>query len=138
VLNPQVLEVCSDWQVRSSDPAVLNDHLDPAYDDDVLARLAGLHDESLPMLAELAQVLRRFEGYRRRLDQAVRRARSGEREWVTKPLIDSFHTVWFELHEDLLATLGRRRTQERDNGPTSQGAGTGVGPVGAAENAERG
>jgi hypothetical protein len=28
-------------------------------------------------------------------------------------MIDSYHTVWFELHEDLLATLGRQRSQER-------------------------
>ena len=27
-------------------------------------------------------------------------------------MIDSYHTVWFELHEDLLATLGI----ERDRG----------------------
>ena len=26
--------------------------------------------------------------------------------------IDSYHTVWFELHEDLLATLGRERSTE--------------------------
>jgi len=29
-------------------------------------------------------------------------------------VIDSYHTVWFELHEDLLATLGRRRGDDVD------------------------
>ena len=33
-------------------------------------------------------------------------------EWFTKPVIDSYHTVWFELHEDLLATLGIERASE--------------------------
>jgi hypothetical protein len=28
--------------------------------------------------------------------------------------VPSFHTVWFELHEDLLATLGLERSDERD------------------------
>jgi hypothetical protein len=27
-------------------------------------------------------------------------------------MIPSFHTVWFELHEDLLATLGLDRSAE--------------------------
>ena len=51
-------------------------------------------------------------GYRDRLRTAVDRVRAGEREWFDKPLIDSFHTVWFELHEDLLATLGLERAAE--------------------------
>jgi hypothetical protein len=33
----------------------------------------------------------------------------GERSWVAQPKIDSCHTVWMELHEDLLATLGLER-----------------------------
>ncbi len=36
----------------------------------------------------------------------------GERDWFTKPTIDSYHSVWFELHEDLLATLGLERAKE--------------------------
>ena len=38
--------------------------------------------------------------------------RRGETDWLTKPIIDSYHTVWFELHEDLLATLGLERGHE--------------------------
>jgi hypothetical protein len=138
VLNPQVLQVCADWQVRAgTEPAALNDHLDAGYDEGVLDRLAALHEDSLPMLAELSQVLRRFAGYRRRLDRAVRLARAGGRDWVTKPLVDSYHTVWFELHEDLLATLGRRRAHERDNGPAPRSAGAAE-EAPPAETAERG
>jgi hypothetical protein len=36
----------------------------------------------------------------------------GQPEWFTKPVIDSYHTVWFELHEDLLCTLGIERASE--------------------------
>jgi pyruvate,orthophosphate dikinase len=42
----------------------------------------------------------------------VDRVEAGERDWFTKPLIDSYHTVWFELHEDLLSTLGKERASE--------------------------
>jgi hypothetical protein len=27
-------------------------------------------------------------------------------------VVDSYHTVWFELHEDLLCTLGLERSSE--------------------------
>jgi hypothetical protein len=37
---------------------------------------------------------------------------AGAREWFTRPVIDSYHTVWFELHEDLLSTLGLARASE--------------------------
>ena len=40
---------------------------------------------------------------------ALERVDKGERSWVDRPRADSFHTVWFELHEDLLATLALSR-----------------------------
>jgi hypothetical protein len=37
---------------------------------------------------------------------------AGQVDWFTHPLIDSYDTVWFELHEDLLATLAVERSKE--------------------------
>ena len=51
----------------------------------------------------------RFQRYRVRLTDALARARSGALEYVTDDLA-SYHTVWFQLHEDLLATLGIPRS----------------------------
>ncbi len=48
----------------------------------------------------------------RRLDNALARVQAGDFDWFTTPVIDSFHTVWFELHEDLLSTLGIERSKE--------------------------
>ncbi len=31
-------------------------------------------------------------------------------------MIESYHTVWFELHENLLATLGIQRAREQAAG----------------------
>ena len=59
-------------------------------------------------------VLPRFARYAPRLTNAVDRVRAGEVDWFTKPVLDSYHTVWFELHEDLLATLGIERGEEPD------------------------
>ena len=50
-----------------------------------------------------------FAPYRERLRSARRRVVDGEHDWFTSPRVDSYHTVWMELHEDLLAALGWER-----------------------------
>ena len=42
------------------------------------------------------------------------RVERGERGWVDGVGLDSCHRVWFEVHEDLLATLGIPRGEEPD------------------------
>lgn len=105
-LNPELLDLCAAWQLRPVDgvPAV-NDHSDPAYDARVLDRFADLHRRAAPVYTELAEALPRFDRYRVRLTDALDRARAGATEYVADHTA-SFHTVWAELHEDLLATLG--------------------------------
>ena len=113
-LNPLLLAVCTDWQVVDSPSGpVVNDHADPDRDRAVLERLEGIHERAVPVTRALAGSLWRFRGYAERLEVAHQRVRAGDHEWITAPSIDSYHTVWFELHEDLLATLGRDRSQER-------------------------
>ena len=112
-LNGGVLDVCSRWQVRDVDGRpVINDHADAAYDAAVVADLARLQHAADPVCDDLATALDRYRPYGPRLRRAVDRVASGEGEWFTKPMMPSFHTVWFELHEDLLATLGLDRTSE--------------------------
>ena len=112
-LNVEVLEVCTDWQVlRLEGQPRPNDHSDPGHDDAVLQRLGRLHHLTRPLLARTARMLERFGGYEPRLTAALDHTLAGRTEWFTRPTIDSYHTVWFELHEDLLATLGRRRSDE--------------------------
>jgi hypothetical protein len=112
-LNKEMLAACTDWQIKEvGDTHVLNDHADAAYDDAVRARLYAAHETAEPLLADLADTLPRFAPYRPRLANAVARVRAGEHDWFAQPRIDSFHTVWFELHEDLLSTLGLERSKE--------------------------
>lgn len=108
-LNMGLLVVCTDWQVRGSVP---NDHSDAAYDAAAICRLRGIHTEVLPIVGDLGTVLDRFAGYAPRLTAALGRLGAGEQEYFTKPIIDSYHTIWFELHEDLLTSLGLQRSQE--------------------------
>ncbi|HJR25793.1 MAG TPA: hypothetical protein VJ804_09980 [Acidimicrobiales bacterium] len=112
-INQDLLTICTAWQLREvGGESVVNDHADAAYDDAVVARLAELHSAVAPICADLASALDRFAGYGPRLADALARVRAGDTDWFTKPMIPSYHTVWFELHEDLLATLGIERSSE--------------------------
>jgi DNA-binding MarR family transcriptional regulator len=116
-VNQELLGVCTDWQLRTVDGAqVVNDHTDATHDDAVIARLRQIDDAVQPVCSSLADQLGRFSGYGPRLGTAVSKVEKGDTDWFTKPLIDSYHTVWFELHEDLLATLAIERAREGAEG----------------------
>ena len=108
-VNNELLTVCTDWQLRNG---TLNDHTDTAYDDEVIGRLRGVDVRVQPVCQDLGDVLERFGAYGTRFSTALQRVEAGERDWFAKPMIDSYHTIWFELHEDLLATLGIERSKE--------------------------
>ena len=128
-LNAGVLDACSRWQVRTiAGRNVLNDHSDADYDARVVTDLAGLQQRAEPLLADLGSALDRYRPYGPRLRHAVDRVEAGDGRWFTKPAMPSYHTVWFELHEDLLTTLGLDRTAEADAEPGASGAGT-AGPA---------
>ena len=107
--NQELLAVCTDWQLRDG---ARNDHGDAGYDAAVVARLAAVDAAVQPTCANLAASLRRFCDYGPRLADALDKVEAGEHDWFAKPMIDSYHTVWFELHEDLLTTLGIERSKE--------------------------
>lgn len=107
-LNERLLAIITDWQVRAAPDGTLelNDHADPTADSAVIARLGALDDEAGPLCDDLGVALARFGGYRHRLATARRRLESGETVYLDGMQVDSYHLVWFELHEHLLASLG--------------------------------
>jgi len=109
-LNAPLLEICTAWQMK--DESTINDHGDSGYDQGVIERLEGHHESLEPILGQLEAALERYLHYRPRFDGSLGRLRSGDHDWFTKPMIDSYHTVWFQLHEDLLNTLGIERVSE--------------------------
>jgi hypothetical protein len=112
-LNPELLEICTRWQLREVDgEPVINDHADAAHDAAAIEQLVDLHHRSEPLLADLADLLDRFARYGPALRGALARLQAGDLDAFTKPVVPSYHTVWFELHEDLLATLGIDRSAE--------------------------
>jgi len=112
-LNGTMLAVCTRWQVKDQEAQELNDHTDADYDAAVMAELKALDDGVQPICAELASLFDRFGVYAPRFVLALDKLAAGELEWFTKPVMESYHTVWFELHEDLLASLGINRADEK-------------------------
>ena len=106
-LNREVLRLCTDWQVRPG--GALNDHTDAAYDWSVIDRLTAVDQRAGPLLRRLGETVPHFAPYGDRLRSARQRVVDGEHDWFTSPRVDSYHTVWMELHEDLLAALGLAR-----------------------------
>ena len=113
VFDPKLKAACTDFQVKQDQS--LNDHSDSEYDAEVIARLAEINRRVQPILVQLAEAFDRFGHYGPRLEYALDQVQSGDINWFTKPSLDSYHEVWFELHEDLLVTLGIDRAAEEAN-----------------------
>ncbi|MBX7454694.1 MarR family transcriptional regulator [Mycolicibacterium sp. 3033] len=108
-VNADVKAVVTDWQLQDGRP---NDHADADYDAAVIDRLDRIHERVVPLIDRAAAQLPRLQSYRVRLEHALRRVHAGERQWFSHPLIDSYHSVWFALHEELLTATGLTRTAE--------------------------
>ncbi|WP_039825949.1 hypothetical protein [Nocardia testacea] len=102
-LNRLVVDACTRWQLTEmgiTEP--------PASLADVLSSLSRGSAGWSVLEERLVNRLPRYSGYHERFDMAVDRART-DPAWLTATDRESAHRVWFELHEDLLATLGRSR-----------------------------
>jgi DNA-binding transcriptional ArsR family regulator len=110
--NDRLKQVVVDWQLREVDgEQVPNDHADPAYDAAVKRALAE-HDAAFrPLLTEVIALVPRLDMYARRFDAALAALETDPR-YVASPLLDSYHTVWFELHEELIGAQGVDRLAE--------------------------
>ena len=113
-INSAFKEVVTAWQLRKVDGEVVpNDHDDADYDAAVIARLrSDIHARIVPMVAAVASSEPRLARYGERLEAALVAIEGGDTQMVAHPLRDSYHTVRFELHEELICLSGRNRADE--------------------------
>jgi hypothetical protein len=109
-VNRRLRDVCTAWQCRPDGSP--NDHADAAYDAEVRDRLEDVHEAILPVLDRLATVVPGFGRYPQRLAAALDRLDDGEPAWLASPVLDSYHTVWMQLHQELLLCLGVSREED--------------------------
>lgn len=108
-VNADFKALVTDWQLRNGEP---NAHDDAEYDSAVLARLADVHERVMPIATAVAAEVPRLAAYSDKLATALAKVQSGQTNWLTQPIIDSYHTVWFELHEELILAAGLTREGE--------------------------
>lgn len=102
-LNDRVSAACTAWQLTE-----LGIGTEPVTVRATLAALEGPAEALVGLEARLVAHLERFAGYHGRFAGALDAARD-DTAWITSTDRDSCHRVWFELHEDLIATLGLSR-----------------------------
>jgi hypothetical protein len=100
VPNREFKQLTTDWQLKedSADTAPL------------LARLDATNVTVNEIVASAARADSRFDVYSVRFLSALGRLKGGDSTAFARPMSDSYHDVWMELHEDLVASLGHTRT----------------------------
>ncbi|OBF57068.1 hypothetical protein A5787_25610 [Mycobacterium sp. 852002-50816_SCH5313054-b] len=112
-VNADFKSLVTDWQVKGAAP---NAHDDAEYDTAVLARLDEVHARVVPIIEAAAAQLPRLGAYATKLVAALDKVKAGDTAWLSRPLIDSYHTVWFELHEELIGAVGLTRAEAARSG----------------------
>ena len=111
-INGALKQLITDWQtVTVGGERIPNDHGDKDYDRKIIDRLGDLHERAETVLDQIAGALPRIRIYREKLLVALEKAEDGAIAWVSDAKIESYHTLWFELHEDLLRLMGRAREE---------------------------
>jgi len=108
-VNAEFKALVSDWQLKDGVP---NTHDDEKYDAAVISRLADVHRQVTPVIADVVTMIPRLAGYSEKLETALAKVLAGDTVWLTRPIVDSYHTVWFELHEELILAAGLTREEE--------------------------
>lgn len=106
--NTRFKKICHSWQMR--DDGQPNDHSDTDYDASVIDGLTEFHGEFLPLLNMVSEPMPRFGRYAGRLDAALGRLRGGDSSAFARPMADSYHDIWMELHNDVVLSMQRERT----------------------------
>jgi hypothetical protein len=112
VINRDLKQIITDWQtIAVGGKRLPNDHTNRDYDAKIIDRLGQLHERIDPILKKFAASEPRLRYYQTALTTALTKAEDGEHAWVSEIKRPSYHTVWFELHEDLLRLVGRVREE---------------------------
>jgi hypothetical protein len=115
-VNADFKSLVTDWQLKGGPDGPPNTHDDAEYDAAVLARLEEVHTRVVSIIAAAGKQLPRLNAYSAKLLAALDNIKAGDTAWLARPLIDSYHTVWFELHEELIGAIGMTREQAAISG----------------------
>ncbi|AFJ34697.1 hypothetical protein W7S_08610 [Mycobacterium sp. MOTT36Y] len=72
-----------------------------------------------PVIDSAATYLNRLKAYADKLESALAKVKAGDTSWLARPIADSYHTVWFELHQEFIEASGLTREDEARAGHAS-------------------
>ena len=107
-LDKQVKDLTTQWQLSTNATA---DSYSPE-DWELIDRLVVVDEKAGPVVSQLGRAVPRFCEYRPRLRKALEQLQGGDGQWFCGARCDSYHTVWWHLHEDLLLALGIARSED--------------------------
>lgn len=80
--------------------------------EELIEELSEFHGEVRSFFDEFSEPIHsKYKRYIDDLDAALQKLRDGEEDYYTGTEVNSYHTVWFRLHDDLLRTLGKEREE---------------------------
>jgi hypothetical protein len=111
-LDKVLKTIITDWQLKTiGGKMVPNDHKDQAYDRAVMDRLYSFHENEAKKLYKRLEEMIPHLNYSGMFDVAIAKVKSGDYTYLSRPDIDSYHNVWFELHEDILRSADIERVE---------------------------
>lgn len=111
-INEQLKSLITEWQtIEVGGQSMPNDHSDEDHDARIIDKLGDLHERFEPVLVRLVAGLPRLAVWGDLLTAALEKSEDGNIAWVSDARSMSYHTAWFEMHEDLIRVLGRERLE---------------------------
>ena len=78
----------------------------------LLDTITTIHSGLIPLIAEVATQLPRLGAFAAHFETALNAIRDGDDSMIASPLKDSYHTSWFEFHEELITLANLDRATE--------------------------
>lgn len=108
-VNADLVRVITEWQLSSTAEQAVRRG-------EVHRQLTELADALVGLMVGLTARMQRFRRYPLQFSTALQQARAGNDQWIAGVGLLSCHTVWAELHQDLLSSLGVERSAEPRHG----------------------
>lgn len=77
-----------------------------------VAGMSEVHPAVQELVARATELVPRLAPYRARFETAMEHLARGEEKYLVSVTLDSYHTIWFQFHEELIEMAGRTRAEE--------------------------
>jgi hypothetical protein len=108
-VNGRFKQLVARWQIKDEDGVqVVNNHRDREYDSTIISELTKIHEETTNIINEISDIIPTYQRFIGRFGLALQRVSGGNTSYMDQAR-DSYHGIWFELHESLLKLSGMQR-----------------------------